>query len=217
MKSKEIMIFRMVQCLFSKIHKTIGIEMTLVPLIYTSLIIFSSLLFFVITVSYLSYKVKSRHRKKLPSERLAIPTSVINSKPIMMNNIRLENNPPQVQATRFDGLNRFEGLSKQKSGKQPIMNERKENRSYTQVTVRQDYFREKEKDLPFRDNEKTSLRATRLKIMNESNSFRKTSEYDRNSSQQNYDRDKMVETNLFSYYDNSQASDFELMDTSLFR
>lgn len=185
--------------------------MTLVPLIYTSLIIFSSLLFFVITVSYLSYKVKSRHRKNLPSERLAIPTSVINSKPIMMNNMKLENDSLQVQATRFDEL------SKQKSSKQPIMNERKENRSYTQVTVRQDYFREKEKDFLSQDNEKTSLRAARLKIMNESNSFRKTSEYNRNSSQQNYDRDKMVETNLFSYYDNSPASDFVLMDTSLFR
>ncbi len=177
--------------------------MTLVPIIYTSLVIFFALLLFIITVSYLSFKMKSKNRKDLYLERLAVPDSMIISKPVMMNTVKLQNNPSPVQVIN---------LSKQISNRQPIVNDRKENRSYTQVTSRQDYVREKDEDLRRRHNERASLTATRLEIMNGSNKYRKILEY----KEEPYDRHgKIVDANLFNYYDNSTTDSFLHMDTSL--
>ncbi len=185
--------------------------MTLVPIIYTSLIIFSVLLFSVIIISYLSFKMRSRNRKNLPSERIGMTNNLNISRPIALSGPKLNVNPLPAHSHYNN---------RPKYNDQVIMNERKVRKnslSYTQSTNRKDSFNKNEESRPHRHNERTSLRATRLEIMNESNSFRKTSELHSESNHQSYERDKMVEANLFSYYDNNTESDFVLMDTTLLR
>lgn len=185
--------------------------MTLVPIIYTSLIIFSVLLFSVIIISYLSFKMRSRNRKNLPSDRIGMTDNMNFSRPIALSGPKLNANPLPVHSHYNN---------RPKYNDQVIMDERKvrkENLSNTQVTNRKDSFNKNEESRPHRHNERTSLRTTRLEIMNESNSFRKTSELPRESNHQSYERDKMVEANLFSYYDNNTESNFVPMDTSLLR
>lgn len=185
--------------------------MTLVPIIYTSLIIFASLLFTVIIISYLSFKVKTRNRKQ-PSERIGVVHEVIIPKQIVLNGPKLDVNPIPVH---------YSGSARANYNDRIIAKdrrERKENYSYTQITDRRDPSRIKgEERQSIQRNERTSLRATRIEIMNESSSFRNISESNQESNHRNYNRDNIVEANLLNYYDNSTESDFVTMDTSLFR
>lgn len=62
--------------------------MTLVPIIYTSLLILSAFLFFVVIVSYISYKTKSRDRVPAHLRHLNPLDSQLAIQPIATNNFR---------------------------------------------------------------------------------------------------------------------------------
>lgn len=185
--------------------------MTLVPIIYTSLLIFAALLFTVIIISYLTFKVRTRNGK-LPSERVAMVSEMVIPKQIVLNGPKLNVNPIPVSYSNNARQN-YNNLIIVKDRR-----ERKENHSSTQITSRRDSSKIKnEGRRSNRGDERTSLRATRLEIMNESKSFRNTAESHQPSTKDYVNRDNMVEANLFNYYDNNAESDFVTMDTSLLR
>lgn len=181
--------------------------MTLVPIIYTSLIIFSSLLFFVMLVSYLSFKARSRSRKNITLERIAMNNGMM-PKPIIVGS----SNPNRF----ISKMQSFNDI-KPKLSNRPITDGRKvskEKSISTQITNRKELLREKEENNFRRHNDKGSLRATRLEIMNDSNKFRNTSEYDNEHA---YHHEKMIEANLLSYYDDRSETDFVFMNASALR
>ena len=180
------------------------IEMTLVPIIYTSLIIFSSLLFFVIIISYIAYKTSSKNRRNLLLERIAMSKS---------ETIAIQT--PVSDAIRKMNDYHIQSVNVIKSNDQVRSDESKVINSKTIAIKKKSSLTEKERNNISRYNGKPSLRSTRLKIMNESKKFRTS--INENELERNHTHEIMIESNVLNYYDNTPENDYVRMDTQLIR
>ena len=180
------------------------IEMTLVPIIYTSLIIFSSLLFFVIIISYIAYKTSSKNRRNLLLERIAMSKS---------ETIAIQT--PVSDAKRKMNDYHIQSVTVIKSNDQVRSDESKVINSKTIAIKKKSSLTEKERNNISRYNGKPSLRSTRLEIMNESKKFRAS--INENEIERNHTHEIMIESNVLNYYDNTPENDYVRMDTQLIR
>jgi len=78
-----------------ELTKHIGISMALVPIIYTSLLIFSSLLLFVIGVSYISFKTKDKYTGPVELKEIRQNSFAVRPANVNFNNLSVK--PATVQ------------------------------------------------------------------------------------------------------------------------
>jgi len=195
-------------------------EMTLVPIIYTSLLIFSAFLLFVLIVSYISYKAKAR--SKLPRSvepilyrRLAFPgnTLPINNrvgKPVVK----------QIQSSLPITINN--NFSTKKHFTQDVGTRRAERNN---LNPREDFMRLNQPEKNYNTNKSSTvnprnkttqfIERRRLEIMNQNENFRTIEE------RKNYKEDlpkhgpNLAEMNLLKYY--SDNNEFEMVTLSASR
>ncbi|MFA7420799.1 MAG: hypothetical protein WCZ90_14035 [Melioribacteraceae bacterium] len=167
--------------------------MTLVPIIYTSLLIFSAILVFVILVSYISFRARSTGKKPVAAYavkhtmvvRPAISQGYHNPAPIMI---------PAEKASRPVYL-------------EPSPNQKKQivlNIDRTQLE-RQHSF-ENSQGRRVSQNRPRVTREDRIAIMNETNQFR-VSNYGSHVAVEK-SQQKLPDMNLLNYYSDRSDSEF---------
>lgn len=195
-------------------------EMTLVPIIYTSLFIFFAFLLFVLIVSYISYKAKSRGKlprsaEPIPNRRLALAgnTLPINNrvgKPIVK----------QIQSSRPITINN--NFSTKKHFTQDVGTRRTEKHK---LNPREDFMRLNQHEKNYNTNKsltvnprnKTTqfIEGRRFEIMNQNENFRTIEE--RKSYKEDLPKQgpNLAEMNLLNYY--SDNNEFEMVTLSASR
>jgi hypothetical protein len=181
--------------------------MTLVPIVYTSLIIFASLLTFVIISSYIAFKAKSgsRMRPNIEEAQLGyIP------RPILVNNIPLQRESNRVQ-TRLIPQNYVPKPTKTT----PYQAEIKYKTMWNIESQKS-----KQENAPRKHKSSQYSRMTkqidRIEIMNNTERFRRTSEFDNVSLQPS---GTISDSNLLNYYSDRADTniDFTVMNANYLR
>jgi hypothetical protein len=150
--------------------------MTLVPIIYTSLLIFTALLFIVILFSYLSYKAKSRG--KLPKREVDFirysPVPVVQPVYVKSNNQvhRQVQVQPVIQTAKRPVQNKAQ--EQYQNPRDNSRNERRESGSQGQYLNTQNIEDKNQRPRSLTENREKMRFQTRIEIMNESEKFRNT-------------------------------------------
>lgn len=171
--------------------------MTLVPIIYTSLLIFSALLLFVIFVSYISYKAKggSRKEREIRNEYSAKQIKMKNPPINVSSNIVINNNHSQM-------LNRIASQEYSKNIHVP---------SQPKVVAQTKNYEMKQASQKFISTEPTrKLNRTtiddRISVLNTSNSYYQSSVYRKEQSKTPSHR--LPDLNILNYYSDKGGSEF---------
>lgn len=162
--------------------------MTLVPIIYTSLLIFSAILLFVILVSYISFRTKSS-LKKVNELRV----------PVRNNNIQLR--PAAIPVPHAPIIIRKE--SPVVVRRNPIQLEYSHSHSERPINPN-DYRQYQTRNSPQRPTSLT--RENRIVIMNDSNKLQTGKPVPSQMNQRTYQ--KLPDMNLLNYYSDRTDSDF---------
>jgi hypothetical protein len=185
-------------------------KMTLVPIIYTSLMIFSALFFVVLLISYISYKAKTRG--KLPKREADFirfsPAPVVQPAYVRSNNqVRsLAQNQPVIR-TAVSPVQKTAGPVQKKVYEQNInaRNNVKVERSYT----REQYLKAQKNNSQMQNTHGTEYPRekkqfqTRIEIMNESEKFRTTQTAYNPPAPKSKKNTGLNEMNILSYYSDS--------------
>lgn len=193
--------------------------MTLVPIIYTSLLIFSSFFLFVLTVSYISYKAKVRG--KLPRSIEPIPNRslALAGNTLQINNYTRKPIVKQIQTGLPITINN--NFSAKKHLTQGVENSKTER----QKLYSHEYFtrtNEQNKDLKtnktstVNQRNKTTqiIERRRLEIMNQNENFRTA------GTRRNYkeglpkDGPNLAEMNVLNYYSDNNEYDMVTLSAS---
>jgi len=191
--------------------------MSLVPIIYTSLLIFSAFMLFVIIISYISYKTKNRSHVPSYARNYDPLGKGVVVQPALANNYRIDRQvafqyvmpnqtnsyPPKiaVKQNSEDNYSRTIQEIKQKNHDSKIRHKRNADTFNNSKRSRESY--------PATRTYKTGPTLNRLEIMNESEKF-KTSSYESNenySAKQNKRSASHGDINVLSFY--SDRSDFD--------
>jgi len=183
--------------------------MALVPIIYTSLLIFSSLLLFVIIVSYISYKAKDKNPPYIKSN---VTEQYSEFKPANLNFNNLPAKPASIQYSQsinYPVINPEEDQERGNFNK-PIQNISRNDKTYASHSqpIRRNV--KVEAYNKFQEvkgmNQKPTFSRSRIKIMNDSGQFGTTpveTEFD-NSHNSVSSENNLSEINLFNYYSDRQ-------------
>jgi len=193
--------------------------MTLVPIIYTSLLIFTTLLLLAIVVSYVSYRAKSR--SKLPRSIEPIPNHrlVLASNTLPINNYVRNSITKQMQTGLPITINN--NFSTKKHSIKGVENSKTDR----QKLYSHEYFRrinEQDKDLKTNTASTSSQRnkttqiieRRRLEIMNQNENFRTTGErriYREDLPKQG---PNLAEMNVLNYYSDNNEYDMVTLSAS---
>lgn len=197
--------------------------MTLLPIIYTSVLIFSVFILFIITISYISYKTKLRGREtrkfEYPSTfnqpilvRSAFNNGIV-SQPIQL--------PNQTKYIEPKNLNIPQSKPIEKSIKQ--LTSYLEARTYESLYEKKSY--NYNESLPYIEkNEKSQERklkryetqslSNRLEVMNTVEGFRKTNELVNDQPIISHRNSSIDEINLLNYYSDNSDLDFMALSAS---
>lgn len=155
-------------------------KMTLVPIIYTSLLIFSSLLLFVIVASYISFKLRPK-----PIAETVIRREFV--RPVNINRIAQASAPRVVQSTNNNSRQNY---SQQLPNPQ-IHKERSIN----------------QKPLPTRVNKGRETNTKRLEIMNTAEIFNHQNSYS-DFNKVTRDSVRVSDSNILNFYSDYNDSKF---------
>lgn len=138
--------------------------MTLLPIIYTSLMIFSAFLFFVIIVSYISFKLKGGRNQFRNSQQLA-PVPIIAARPV-----RIVSSTPVLQKPVRPNYNLNHNMIEKNINTQIKSELRNDYNDYRAAEKRQSEHANYNvaKQNPLNRNTKSASRATRIEIVNTS-------------------------------------------------
>ena len=195
--------------------------MTLVPIIYTSLLIFSAILLFVLLVSYISYKTKARGKVSRSAEQIPIRRLVLAG-----NTLQIHNRAGKTVAGQMQSARRRQCMppaAAKKHFTQNVENRRTERHN---LNTREDFVRSNQSDKNYNTNKSYTVnkgnKATqfveqqrRLEIMNQNEKFRTMVE------RRSYNEDlpkhgpNLAEMNLLNYY--SDNNEFEMVTLSASR
>jgi flagellar basal body-associated protein FliL len=189
--------------------------MALVPIIYTSLLIFIGLLIFVIGVSYISFKAKDKYRG--PAEFKEIHPKSFEVRPTNYNFNNLSVKPVTVQYRQsidYPKVNHTEKHARNNyRNSLPITIQNEAVNDFHSQQIKRnlkaeayDKFQEAK-----RINQKLTFSRNRIEIMNNSDPFNNTSiesEFD-NFDNSFRSRNNISEKNLFNYY--SDVKDLDLV------
>jgi len=193
--------------------KKIGIIMTLLPIIYISVLIFTSFMLFVIIISYISFKTKQRSNyDKSQGTIPAYPNSIILKPAITFNqpikpvHIGFSPKAQKISSVNTNVIrdNLTKGMTRPLNMKTSLQ-QRKEkvvNNESRQLISQQERFEEKKLKSNY------SLKA-RLEIMNQTQISKRSKEnvYDENIIIQK-NMTGINEANLFNYYSDNSEFDF---------
>ena len=189
--------------------------MALVPIIYTSLLIFIGLLIFVIGVSYILFKTKDKSTR--PVEFREIRPNSFDVRPANYNFNKLSVRPVSIQyrhSLNYTKVNNVEEKSRENSRNSlpiTIQNETindyhlQQTNKYLKVDA-QNKFQEAK-----RINQKLTFSRNRIEILNNSVPFNNTSIESKFDISHNSirSRNNISENNLFNYY--SDVKDLDLI------
>lgn len=195
-------------------------EMTLLPIIYTSLLIFSTFLLFVLSISYIAYKAKARG--KLPrslepilNRRLAL---AVNTSPV--NNYVRKPFVKQRQSNLPITINN--NFSTKKHFTQDVGTRRTERHN---LNPNEDFMRLNQPEKNYNTNKSSTVNPRnkttqfterrRLEIMNQNENFRTIEE--RKSYKEDLPKQgpNLAEMNLLNYY--SDNNEYEMVTLSASR
>jgi hypothetical protein len=183
--------------------------MTLVPIIYTSLLIFTALLAFVLFVSYISYKAKSRGKQPPYYQNLVKPAFVPQYR---SNEIKLKVVKPlpvQIASPTFSNSNQTQKHIQRQMEKK-YANSLNGNSNYVKKYKVENLNEAKTEGHYSRNSSKVSNHYnTRIEIMNDTEKFRtQQNGYRHNLSEQINNNRGLSEMNLLNYYSDSPDSNF---------
>lgn len=167
--------------------------MTLVPIIYTSLLIFSAILVFVILVSYISFKARSSGKKPVAAQSVKHSMVV---KPAILQNYHTPV-PVFVPVEKSSRPVYLEPTSNQK--KQIVL-----NIDRTQLERQRSF--ENSSGRKVSQNRPRVTREDRIAIMNETNQFRVSNYGSRVALEKS--QQKLPDMNLLNYYSDRSDSEF---------
>ena len=189
--------------------------MALVPIIYTSLLIFTALLIFVISVSYISFKAKDKYTD--PAEFKEIRQNSFEVRPTNYNFSNLSVRPASVQYRQsidYPKVNHAENESRKNfRNSLPINIQNEVVNDFRPQQIKRNLKAEAYEKFQEaqRINQKLTLSRNRIEIMNNSVPFNNTSiesEID-NFHNTFRSRNNIYEKNLFNYY--SDVNDLDLV------
>lgn len=183
--------------------------MSLVPIIYTSLILFFGLLLIVTTISYLSFKARGKSNPVIEAEirkrEIKQPASIVKRVPIdpsVYNKQVSSNNIHRAQ--NIDSTHRPLILPGDYFQNEQTVNKKDYRESRSEITINYDERRGMSKP------PKTFMQRSRIEVMNENEKYR-TNEGDRvykKTSRAKYLND-LSQFNILSFYsDNNIDNDF---------
>lgn len=181
--------------------------MSLVPIIYTSLILFFGLLVIVLTISYLSFKARGRKNPVIEAEILK-QKKVIQPPKLIVNRI------PQNSFLEQNMDIKKRAVSTKLSD-QPIIlpgnyfNKEERNQKLNSTTIQRNSERNDEQKKNSRSY-KTIMNKSRIEVMNENSKYRTHEVFvtNRNKSITKYVND-LSQLNILSFYsDNSSENNF---------
>jgi len=194
--------------------------MTLVPIIYTSLLIFFALLLFVLFVSYISYKTKARGKVSRSVEPMPIRRLALAGNTLQINNSAGKIVARQMQTTQPITIDN--NFSHKKHFTQNVETRRTERHK---INTREDFVRSNQHDKNYNTNKSYTfnhgnkstqfVEPRRLEIMNQNEKFRTMVE------RKSYIEDlpkhgpNLAEMNLLNYY--SDNNEFGMVTLSASR
>ena len=194
--------------------------MTLVPIIYTSLMIFFSFLLFVLIVSYLSYKAKGRNKfprfvESLPNRQLVLAgnTFQLNKRVEKPITIKAQSSLPKTSNNSFGTKKQFtQNVITRRTERQNI-NPREDFKRLDQSN--KDYSTSKSITVNHQNKSTQFIERRRHEIMNQNENFNTIDE--RKSYQEGLPKHgpNLADINLLNYY--SDNSDFEMVTLSASR
>ena len=194
--------------------------MTLVPIIYTSLLIFFAFLLFVLTISYLSYKAKSKSKSSHFTEPITNRRLVLAGNTLPINNRVGKPVVKQIQASLPITLNNNFPTNKHFTQSTETRRTKRQN-----LNQSEDSMRSNESDKHYNTNRSTSenprnkttqlIKRRRHEIMNQNENFRTVEK--RISYKEDLPKHgpNLAEINLLNYY--SDNNEFEMVTLSASR
>jgi hypothetical protein len=178
--------------------------MTLLPIIYTSVLIFSAFMFFVIVLSYIIFKAKSKDRVPVYLKHFDPLGNRLAAQPLLMNI-----NQPSVTIPLQKKV-----IHLNQTG---IKNRRDDYNQAVQVMQKEKFSRQRSEQVPQYENSlrRTNYRAkpisTRIEVMNHSEKFRTNDEENKKMTATNrYTNHSDI--NLLAFY--SDISDLDFVSLS---
>lgn len=183
--------------------------MTLLPIIYTSLFIFFSLLALVAIISYISYKTRSKENPVITEEKRKInkiniikhqiPQPVYSYQLSQVSKVKrptiaaveAKQKPIIVSENYFGNNNQ---LNQRKIDSSTINNQNNRSNNYQSQNIKRN---------PPTTN-RTRLSGTRLEIMNNSAQFQNTTAQHYEYKERNYVRHDITQTNILSFYQDQE-------------
>lgn len=172
--------------------------MTLVPIIYTSLLIFSAILLFVLIVSYISFKAKGGDRRSIEVKRQ-----------VLQNTVQMQPAYVNIQSTPVVNY-RTAQMVKQKTTQ--IKNSNNSNPMPSSVRASQEQYRPnnfEQKYFDRNENKRASriTREDRISILNSpiSYSYKSTPHISQHTEKVS---NRLPDLNILHYYSDNTGSDF---------
>jgi hypothetical protein len=185
--------------------ETQGMKMTLVPIIYTSLIIFVSFSTFIILASYVAFKARSGNQARPSIEE---PSFAYIPQPVKVNHAPIRREPLKVQTRTISPsyISQQNNLNYNKTESRP-------NKVFIQEirrTQKEENFRPRKSA----EQNRRSRQTDRIEIMNNSEKYKRTSEFDNFLPQAS---GTISDSNLLNYYSDQADIDFTVMNANYLR
>jgi len=192
--------------------------MTLVPIIYTSLLIFTSFLLFAIIVSYISYRAKARSKLPHSIEHIPIRRLVLASNTLQINNSVRRPITKQIQTglpitinNNFPAKKHFtQNLENSKTDRHKLYSREyftRINEQNKDIKAHKTYANQRTKNTQI-------IETRRLEIMNQNENFRTIGE------RRDYREDlpkqgpNLAEMNVLNYYSDNNEYDMVTLSAS---
>lgn len=193
--------------------------MTLVPIIYTSLLIFSTFLLFAIIVSYISYRAKSRSKlprsiEPRPNHRLVLASNTIPINNYVKNSItkQMQTSLPITINNNFSAKKHFT----QSVGNSNTERQKSYSHEYFKKINEQNKVAKTDKSSTVNQRSKTTqiIERRRLEIMNQNENFRTIGE--RRSYKEDLPKQgpNLAEMNVLNYYSDNNEYDMVTLSAS---
>jgi hypothetical protein len=181
--------------------------MTLVPIIYTSLIIFASLFFFIILASYIAFRAKSGNTLK---PNIDEPQFAYIPRPAFVHSVPVRKESIQVPTRIIPQSNVSRSTSISYKAPETKFNTKTiSNREITESRREENIISRRSSEQKYRTRQ-----TERIEIMNNSEKFRRTSEFDNFHVQAG---GTISDSNLLNYYSDQANIDFTVMNASYLR
>ncbi len=181
--------------------------MSLVPIIYTSLLIFAAFLFLIIIISYISYKTKSRYRE----EKLfvSVPRFVNQAPQLATLHLKDSSINYLAKVSQMKGPLNNGATIKRKNSENPIKNYPEQRYQHKAEQIREKYISEQNaRQTRYATNYLPM--ANRIQIVNDSQRFRSTPE--RKNPVNTFHISYISEKNLINFYSDTPDNEFKILN-----